>query len=140
MRRELRACVASALILTLLGLGGIDAALCRGSDGHFGFDTRVSSCCPSPVPPEVHSSDSVDWNQASMDLLIPGMDGGSNCEHIPLIQATPAAYHDGLVAACDGEPVSILCSSVASEPTNDADPVFCSDWILCRLRSTTLLI
>ena len=140
MQEKLRGCVASALILTLLGLGGIDAALCRGSDGHFGIDTRVSSCCRSSVTAEVGSTGSVDWNQTPMDLLNSATGDDSSCEHTPLIQATPAPSRGGLVAVCTSQPVNILCSVVASNPTHDTDPMCCSDWILCRLRSTTLLI
>ena len=45
MRRIPRGCVAIALILALLGLGAIDATVCRGVDGHQEIETRLNSCC-----------------------------------------------------------------------------------------------
>ena len=128
--------MALVLILTLLGLGAVDAAVCRGADGHLGFDTRVSSCCRSAAP-EVPLTDLVDRIQTTS--LDPA-NGGSTCQDTPLIQGSPTAHVDHLAAGGLGPAITVPYPITVS-PTNRGTPLsFCSGSILCRLRSTILLI
>jgi hypothetical protein len=135
-RKEPRACVALVLILTLLGLGALDTVICRGSDGHIGIDTRISSCCSSGVA-RVSSADSDDQvHTSSMDHS----NGNAACTDTPLVQGTPAVHHHNPAAGCLASPITVSYPALVSPIHRGPATLICSGSILSHLRSTTLLI
>ncbi len=73
-RRKPRICVTLLLILSLLGLGVADAAICWGADGHLSLETRFNSCCRSEVL-EVASTAPCDSDEPiALDLRRRGRD------------------------------------------------------------------
>lgn len=134
-RRPPRTCVTLFLVLSLLGLGGLDAAICWGADGHLDLETRLSSCCRSGAP-EAPSTSPVDADEQT--TLDSPREGGA-CDDTPLIQGTPVARPDHGAAVC--------LVPVAYDPPSLANPIPCEaahpavkGSSLRRLRSTTLLI
>lgn len=133
------ACVGWVLILALLSLGGLDAAVCRGVDGHLGIETRVGSCCSSSALLTVSTGGLDVLALTAIDVLRTGTDG-ETCEDITLLQGGPVSKPTGHPVVWLGESVTVpTLISVSTTPSRvSAAP--CTDWILCRLRSTNLLI
>jgi len=136
MRKIPRACVAFTLILALLGLGAIDATVCRGADGHQEIETRLNSSC--------HTATAVSAPADGAELLhlaaAQPADEGESCQDTPLIERALTAHGYLLPVACLVQFVTISYPTVtglaASAPHATADP----GSLLSRLRSTTLLI
>jgi len=138
-RKELRRCVASILILTVLVLGGLDAALCLGPDGHLGIETRVGCCCSSSAIPESPSCNLVGWDQEAIDLPNSAT-GEPCCENMPLVQGPPASHSVGPALVWIGESIVFPNPvSVSTAPGRMTQASYTKS-ILSRLRSTTLLI
>lgn len=135
-RRTPRTCVTLSLILSLLGLGAADAAICWGSDGHFALETRFDSCCRSATP-EVPSTASVELNEPT--ALDPAISGAA-CEDAPLIQGAPLARTHDIVAGYLGQSTPVLYPIDVSPSPRGAASAPGAGSSLCRLRSTTLLI
>ena len=135
-RKRPRACVAILLILSVLGLGGFDVAICRGVDGHLGIETRVGSCCCSVS--EALSSLGPAGLHSTAPALGPAEDAPS-CEHTPIIHSTPAAHANPLAGV-------FLVWSMPSWCTEPDDavrvivPPLRIGSLPVHLRSTTLLI
>jgi hypothetical protein len=135
-RNRHRASVASLLVLALLGLGALDATICRGVDGHFNIDTHVNSCCglTIPVSPSTEGPDrdpSTGWDVSG---------GSPTCSDTPLIHGTLTAHRDDLAAGGFGCSITIYRPTLVASTVREIAPSFCSESFLCRLRSTALRI
>jgi len=136
MRKPPRTCVTLTLILGLLGLGALDASICRGSDGHSGLKTRLSTCCGSGTGGGL-AAGVVDRGQT---VAMDPAGGVSSCEDTPLVQRALSVTARDLPLACLGPPLPFPAPIAAAPTAPAAARRFCPGSILDRLRSTTLLI
>jgi hypothetical protein len=129
-------CVTLLLVLSLLGLGAADAAICWGADGHLSLETRFNSCCRGEAP-DVPPTAAPDLNgPTAMDAAI----DGAACEDTPLIQGAPAARTHDVEAGYLGQSTTVSYAVHPELAPRGADPAFGAGSSLRRLRTTTLLI
>jgi hypothetical protein len=143
-RHRSRAGVALILILGLLGMGTLDAEVCRGEDGHLGIDTRLGSCCDATVQQagvvdccaSISAGDALDLSGAPSLASNPE----SVCVDTPWVHGTPTTHAGGLAAGCPScdLPAVFFRSTDPSIPRLAA--LSGSGSILSCLRTTTLLI
>lgn len=135
IRRSTRIGVSLVLLLSLLGLSTSDAAVCWGTDGHVGLETRFNSCCHEEMPGGSPAASTGFSELAGADRAC----GDGGCEDLPVMQGTPAARPD------QAPPASLTAATIVPPPlaapilrVSAHPPVAATH--LERLRTTTLLI
>jgi hypothetical protein len=135
-RRTPRVCVTLLLVLSLLGLGAADAAICWGADGHFALETRFDSCCRSEAPEALSAAPVVAAGPTALDPA----SAGAACEDTPLILGAPLARAHDVSADYLGQSTTVLYSIDASPAHRGAAQLFDAGSSLVRIRTVTLLI